>query len=178
MTPLRVNITKSFVETLLTSVEAWREQQTKSKLHTSYARDIFHPYYIRNETGQKLWYWQEHQKVFIRTHSHAHAHDPTPIMCMKQIKSKLRTSCAVYLFTRTQWCYLSLCSQACVCHLSLIIRCYLFVYDLKVRDLREDSEEPLELSQTLFYRVKVCAYMCAGVCLYARACDFCLIVCV
>jgi hypothetical protein len=27
------------------------------------ARQVYHPYYIRNETGQKLWYWQDNRRI-------------------------------------------------------------------------------------------------------------------
>eukprot|EP00339_Tiarina_fusa_P018507 CAMPEP_0117059756 /NCGR_PEP_ID=MMETSP0472-20121206/41541_1 /TAXON_ID=693140 ORGANISM="Tiarina fusus, Strain LIS" /NCGR_SAMPLE_ID=MMETSP0472 /ASSEMBLY_ACC=CAM_ASM_000603 /LENGTH=402 /DNA_ID=CAMNT_0004777653 /DNA_START=149 /DNA_END=1354 /DNA_ORIENTATION=- len=55
--PFLLNITKKFVETVLTSLEQWEKDSAQQKSLQESERAPFHPYYIQNATGLTLTYW-------------------------------------------------------------------------------------------------------------------------
>jgi hypothetical protein len=64
-TRLDLNITTDFMDILLRSMNAWNDDYYNESKKTVVTRDrsvsgallAAHPYYIRNSTGQNLFYW-------------------------------------------------------------------------------------------------------------------------
>jgi hypothetical protein len=58
MDKLNINLTKPFFETVLNTAHLLKEDIIKKRVAPeSPYRPAFHPFYIHNQTGQKLRYW-------------------------------------------------------------------------------------------------------------------------
>eukprot|EP01132_Coremiostelium_polycephalum_P010884 gene10884-13334_t len=79
--PLLINITKGFVDTSISTYQIWADDyykkdnqqqpqqqiiivdQQQASQQKSIKNQIAHPYYIKNDTGQKLWYWMDNEDL-------------------------------------------------------------------------------------------------------------------